>query len=284
MEGVPGLAKTLAIKTLASLIDAKYSRIQFTPDLLPADVIGTMVYSQKDESFKVQRGPIFANFVLADEINRAPAKVQSALLEAMQERQVTIGKETFMLPEPFLVLATQNPIEQEGTYPLPEAQVDRFMLKVVIDYPKLEEELDTLKTVKRSEIAEKIKVARGYGDLSENAEYDAAKEEQAVVEARIADLEATLKVARIMDDSDLSLDTVSIGMHVRILAEGDEPDEAEEYDITGSTEADIDQGRISDESPVGAALIGHKAGDKVDVTLPSGNILEYTILGVSRSR
>ena len=140
LEGVPGLAKTLAIKTLASLIDAKYSRIQFTPDLLPADVIGTMVYSQKDVSFKVQRGPIFANFVLADEINRAPAKVQSALLEAMQERQVTIGKETFMLPEPFLVLATQNPIEQEGTYPLPEAQVDRFMLKVVIDYPKLEEE------------------------------------------------------------------------------------------------------------------------------------------------
>ena len=140
LEGVPGLAKTLAIKTLASLSDAKYSRIQFTPDLLPADVIGTMVYSQKDESFKVQKGPIFANFVLADEINRAPAKVQSALLEAMQERQVTIGKETFLLPEPFLVLATQNPIEQEGTYPLPEAQVDRFMLKVVIDYPKLEEE------------------------------------------------------------------------------------------------------------------------------------------------
>lgn len=140
LEGVPGLAKTLAIKTLASLIDAKYSRIQFTPDLLPADVIGTMVYSQKDETFQVKKGPVFANFVLADEINRAPAKVQSALLEAMQERQVTIGKETFALPEPFLVLATQNPIEQEGTYPLPEAQVDRFMLKVVIDYPKLEEE------------------------------------------------------------------------------------------------------------------------------------------------
>ena len=140
LEGVPGLAKTLAIKTLASLIDAKYSRIQFTPDLLPADVIGTMVYSQKDESFQVKKGPIFANFVLADEINRAPAKVQSALLEAMQERQVTIGKDTFPLPEPFLVLATQNPIEQEGTYPLPEAQVDRFMLKVVIDYPKQEEE------------------------------------------------------------------------------------------------------------------------------------------------
>ena len=140
LEGVPGLAKTLAIKTLASLIDAKYSRIQFTPDLLPADVIGTMVYSQKDESFQVKKGPIFANFVLADEINRVPAKVQSALLEAMQERQVTIGKDTFPLPEPFLVLATQNPIEQEGTYPLPEAQVDRFMLKVVIDYPKLEEE------------------------------------------------------------------------------------------------------------------------------------------------
>ena len=140
LEGVPGLAKTLAIKTLASLIDAQYSRVQFTPDLLPADVIGTMVYSQKDESFQVKKGPIFANFVLADEINRAPAKVQSALLEAMQERQVTIGKQTFPLPEPFLVLATQNPIEQEGTYPLPEAQVDRFMLKVVIDYPKLEVE------------------------------------------------------------------------------------------------------------------------------------------------
>lgn len=140
LEGVPGLAKTLAIKTLASLIDAKYSRVQFTPDLLPADVIGTMIYSQKDESFIVKKGPIFANFILADEINRAPAKVQSALLEAMQERQVTLSKETFPLPEPFLVLATQNPIEQEGTYPLPEAQVDRFMLKVVIDYPKMEEE------------------------------------------------------------------------------------------------------------------------------------------------
>ena len=140
LEGVPGLAKTLAIKTLASLIDAQYSRIQFTPDLLPADVIGTMVYSQKDETFQVKKGPVFANFVLADEINRAPAKVQSALLEAMQERQVTIGKETFRLPEPFLVLATQNPIEQEGTYPLPEAQVDRFMLKVIINYPKKEEE------------------------------------------------------------------------------------------------------------------------------------------------
>ena len=140
LEGVPGLAKTMAIKTLASLIDSKYSRIQFTPDLLPADVIGTMVYSQKDESFQVKKGPIFANFILADEINRAPAKVQSALLEAMQERQVTIGPSTFQLPEPFLVMATQNPIEQEGTYQLPEAQVDRFMLKVIIDYPKQEEE------------------------------------------------------------------------------------------------------------------------------------------------
>ena len=139
LEGVPGLAKTLAIKTLASLIEAQYSRIQFTPDLLPADVVGTMIYSQKDERFIVNKGPVFANFVLADEINRAPAKVQSALLEAMQERQVTLGKETFKLPEPFLVMATQNPIEQEGTYQLPEAQVDRFMLKVVIDYPKLEE-------------------------------------------------------------------------------------------------------------------------------------------------
>ncbi|MBQ7238578.1 MAG: MoxR family ATPase [Bacteroidales bacterium] len=140
LEGVPGLAKTLAIKTLSQLIDAKYSRIQFTPDLLPADVIGTMVYSQKNERFTVKKGPVFANFVLADEINRAPAKVQSALLEAMQERQVTIGSETFQLDKPFLVMATQNPIEQEGTYPLPEAQCDRFMLKVKIDYPKLEEE------------------------------------------------------------------------------------------------------------------------------------------------
>ena len=140
LEGVPGLAKTLAIKTLASLIDAKYSRIQFTPDLLPADVVGTMVYSAKQEKFEVRRGPVFANFVLADEINRAPAKVQSALLEAIQERQVTIGKETFKLDDPFLVLATQNPIEQEGTYPLPEAQVDRFLIKVVIGYPNKEEE------------------------------------------------------------------------------------------------------------------------------------------------
>ncbi len=140
LEGVPGLAKTLAIKTLASLIDAKFGRLQFTPDLLPADVIGTLIYSQRDEEFKVKKGPVFANFVLADEINRAPAKVQSALLEAMQERQVTIGDATFALPSPFLVLATQNPIEQEGTYELPEAQVDRFMLKVVIDYPELEEE------------------------------------------------------------------------------------------------------------------------------------------------
>ena len=140
LEGVPGLAKTKAIKTLSQLVDAKFSRIQFTPDLLPADVIGTMIYSQTDEKFLVEQGPVFANFVLADEINRAPAKVQSALLEAMQERQVTIGKTTFALPKPFLVLATQNPIEQEGTYPLPEAQVDRFMLKVIIDYPKLEEE------------------------------------------------------------------------------------------------------------------------------------------------
>ena len=140
LEGVPGLAKTLAIKTLADLIKADFSRIQFTPDLLPADVIGTMIFSQKQEAFNIRKGPVFANFVLADEINRAPAKVQSALLEAMQERQVTIGDKTFKLEEPFLVMATQNPIEQEGTYPLPEAQVDRFMLKVVINYPKKEEE------------------------------------------------------------------------------------------------------------------------------------------------
>jgi len=140
LEGVPGLAKTLAIKSLSETIDAQFSRIQFTPDLLPADVLGTVIYNQKKEEFSVKKGPIFANFILADEINRAPAKVQSALLEAMQERQVTIGENTFKLPTPFLVLATQNPVEQEGTYPLPEAQVDRFMLKVVLGYPKKEEE------------------------------------------------------------------------------------------------------------------------------------------------
>lgn len=140
LEGVPGLAKTLAINTLAQAVNADFSRIQFTPDLLPADLTGTLIYSQKDGRFEVHKGPVFANFVLADEINRSPAKVQSALLEAMQERQVTIGDETFRLPDPFLVMATQNPIEQEGTYPLPEAQVDRFMLKVVVSYPKKEEE------------------------------------------------------------------------------------------------------------------------------------------------
>ncbi len=140
LEGVPGLAKTLAIKTLSETINAAFSRIQFTPDLLPADVVGTMIYNQKSDEFSVKKGPIFSNFVLADEINRAPAKVQSALLEAMQERQITLGDTTFDLPKPFLVLATQNPVEQEGTYPLPEAQVDRFMLKVVLDYPKKEEE------------------------------------------------------------------------------------------------------------------------------------------------
>jgi MoxR-like ATPase len=150
LEGVPGLAKTLAIKSLANIIDAKFSRIQFTPDLLPADLIGTLIYSQKNEEFVVRKGPIFANFILADEINRSPAKVQSALLEAMQERQVTIGDQTFKLPEPFLVLATQNPIEQEGTYPLPEAQVDRFMLKVVITYPQKQEE----KMIMRQNIAQ----------------------------------------------------------------------------------------------------------------------------------
>lgn len=152
LEGVPGLAKTMAIKTLADLIKADFSRIQFTPDLLPADVIGTMIYSQKNEEFHIKKGPIFANFILADEINRAPAKVQSALLESMQERQVTIGDTTYPLDKPFMVLATQNPIEQEGTYPLPEAQVDRFMLKVVIDYPKKEEE----KRIVRQNIASEI--------------------------------------------------------------------------------------------------------------------------------
>ncbi len=144
LEGVPGLAKTLAISTLSQAVDARFSRIQFTPDLLPADVTGTLIYSQKKEQFEVHKGPVFANFVLADEINRAPAKVQSALLEAMQERQVTLGEQTFPLPQPFLVMATQNPIEQEGTYPLPEAQVDRFMLKVVISYPKRAEERQIL--------------------------------------------------------------------------------------------------------------------------------------------
>lgn len=152
LEGVPGLAKTLAIKTLSNLIDAQFSRVQFTPDLLPADVIGTLVYSQKDENFHVKKGPVFANFVLADEINRAPAKVQSALLEAMQEHQVTIGEKSFPLPEPFLVMATQNPVEQEGTYPLPEAQMDRFMLKVVIGYPTIEEE----KKIMRENLAKSL--------------------------------------------------------------------------------------------------------------------------------
>ena len=155
LEGVPGLAKTLAIKTLASIIEAKFSRIQFTPDLLPADLVGTLVYSQKKEEFQVRKGPIFANFILADEINRSPAKVQSALLEAMQERQVTIGDQTFLLHEPFLVLATENPIEQEGTYPLPEAQVDRFMLKVIIGYPDKKEE----KLIIRQNIGNEIAAA-----------------------------------------------------------------------------------------------------------------------------
>lgn len=168
LEGVPGLAKTLVIKTLSQLVDADYSRIQFTPDLLPADVTGTLVYSQREEKFLVKRGPVFANFVLADEINRAPAKVQSALLEAMQEHQVTIGDETFGLPSPFLVMATQNPIEQEGTYELPEAQTDRFMLKVVIGYPTIDEEKliirenlqNALPTVKPVTTADEILKAR----------------------------------------------------------------------------------------------------------------------------
>lgn len=155
LEGVPGLAKTLAIRTLAQLISADFGRIQFTPDLLPADVVGTMVYSRKDDSFNVRRGPVFANFVLADEINRAPAKVQSALLQAMQEREVTLGDETMKLPSPFLVMATQNPIEQEGTYQLPEAQTDRFMLKVIVDYPTLEEEKRIVRASMGGNIADK---------------------------------------------------------------------------------------------------------------------------------
>lgn len=160
LEGMPGLAKTLAINTLAKIVDAKFSRIQFTPDLLPADVIGTMIYSQKSEQFQIKKGPIFANFVLADEINRSPAKVQSALLEAMQERQVTIGDSTFALPQPFLVMATQNPVEQEGTYPLPEAQVDRFMLKVVVTYPKKEEEKLIIRMNNQGEFPEPNKVLK----------------------------------------------------------------------------------------------------------------------------
>lgn len=156
LEGVPGLAKTLAIKTLANAIDAKFQRIQFTPDLLPADLVGTLIYNQKDGKFQTKKGPIFSNFILADEINRSPAKVQSALLEAMQERQVTIGEETFSLEEPFLVMATQNPIEQEGTYPLPEAQVDRFMLKVKIGYPSKDEELQIMRQ-NVSNTAQKVK-------------------------------------------------------------------------------------------------------------------------------
>ena len=160
LEGVPGLAKTLAINTLATTIDAKFSRIQFTPDLLPADLIGTMIYSQKKEEFVVKQGPVFANFILADEINRSPAKVQSALLEAMQEKHVTIGSETYALPSPFLVMATQNPIEQEGTYPLPEAQMDRFMLKVVLDYPKKEEELLVIRENLQSEFPSANKILK----------------------------------------------------------------------------------------------------------------------------
>lgn len=169
LEGVPGLAKTLAIKTLSQLIDVRYNRIQFTPDLLPADVIGTQIYSQKDESFHVKKGPVFANFVLADEINRAPAKVQSALLEAMQEHQVTIGDTAFTLPDPFLVMATQNPVEQEGTYMLPEAQVDRFMLKVIIDYPTIEEE----KLIVRENLQDKMPEVKSI--VSANDIFDARK-------------------------------------------------------------------------------------------------------------
>ena len=169
LEGVPGLAKTLAIKTLSQLIDVRYNRIPFTPDLLPADVIGTQIYSQKDESFHVKKGPVFANFVLADEINRAPAKVQSALLEAMQEHQVTIGDTAFTLPDPFLVMATQNPVEQEGTYMLPEAQVDRFMLKVIIDYPTIEDE----KLIVRENLQDKMPEVKSI--VSANDIFDARK-------------------------------------------------------------------------------------------------------------
>ena len=190
LEGVPGLAKTLAIKTLAGLIEAQFGRIQFTPDLLPADVVGTLIYSQKEESFKVKKGPVFANFVLADEINRAPAKGQSALLEAMQERQVTIGDHTFDLPEPFLVLATQNPIEQEGTYELPEAQVDRFMMKVLVDYPTIEEE----KRIVRAQIEGGTRTAL---PVTDTARIVKARElvKQVYVDERIAQYVADLVFA-----------------------------------------------------------------------------------------
>ena len=188
LEGVPGLAKTLAISTLSKLVDAKFSRIQFTPDLLPADVIGTMIYSQKDEKFIVEQGPVFANFVLADEINRAPAKVQSALLEAMQERQVTIGKSTYPLAKPFLVLATQNPVEQEGTYPLPEAQVDRFMLKVVIDYPKLEDEKKIIRSNISGEIKKEIRPILSTDDIIKAREVVAQVYIDEKIEQYIADI------------------------------------------------------------------------------------------------
>ena len=188
LEGVPGLAKTLAISTLSKLVDAKFSRIQFTPDLLPADVIGTMIYSQKDEKFIVEQGPVFANFVLADEINRAPAKVQSALLEAMQERQVTIGKSTYPLANPFLVLATQNPVEQEGTYPLPEAQVDRFMLKVVIDYPKLEDEKKIIRSNISGEIKKEIRPILSTDDIIKAREVVAQVYIDEKIEQYIADI------------------------------------------------------------------------------------------------
>ena len=188
LEGVPGLAKTLAISTLSKLVDAKFSRIQFTPDLLPADVIGTMIYSQKDEKFIVEQGPVFANFVLADEINRAPAKVQSALLEAMQERQVTIGKSTYPLAKPFLVLATQNPVEQEGTYPLPEAQVDRFMLKVVIDYPKLDDEKKIIRSNISGEIKKEIRPILSTDDIIKAREVVAQVYIDEKIEQYIADI------------------------------------------------------------------------------------------------
>lgn len=188
LEGVPGLAKTLAISTLSKLVDAKFSRIQFTPDLLPADVIGTMIYSQKDEKFIVEQGPVFANFVLADEINRAPAKVQSALLEAMQERQVTIGKSTYPLAKPFLVLATQNPVEQEGTYPLPEAQVDRFMLKVIIDYPKLEDEKKIIRSNISGEIKKEIRPILSTDDIIKAREVVAQVYIDEKIEQYIADI------------------------------------------------------------------------------------------------
>ncbi len=226
LEGVPGLAKTLAIKTLAQTMKAKFQRIQFTPDLLPADLIGTQIYNQKDGAFNIRKGPIFANFILADEINRSPAKVQSALLEAMQERQVTIGDQTFFLPEPFLVLATMNPIEQEGTYPLPEAQVDRFMLKVIITYPNREDELKIMRQnlneteIKVNPIITPQDILKARGLVKEI--YVDEKIEQYILDIVLATREPAkfglTKIANLIAYGASPRATINLGLGVRALA------------------------------------------------------------------